>query len=66
MKTDLEIAQENTLLDITEIAGRYAIEEDELELYGKYKAKLSPEVYEKRKEKKDGRPPLGREKPPLR
>lgn len=55
MKTDLEIAQENTLLDITEIAGRYAIEEDELELYGKYKAKLSPEVYEKRKEKKDGK-----------
>ncbi len=55
MKTDLEIAQENTLLDITEIAERYAIEEDELELYGKYKAKLSPEVYEKRKEKKDGK-----------
>ena len=44
MKTDLEIAQENTLLGITEIAKRYAIEEDELELYGKYKAKLSPEV----------------------
>ena len=55
MKTDLEIAQENTLLGITEIAKRYAIEEDELELYGKYKAKLSPEVYEKRKEKKDGK-----------
>ena len=51
MKTDLEIAQENTLLDITKIAERYAIKEDELELYGKYKAKLSPEVYEKRKEK---------------
>jgi formate--tetrahydrofolate ligase len=40
MKTDIEIAQSATILPVTEIAKRLGINEDELELYGKYKAKL--------------------------
>lgn len=41
MMTDIEIAQAAELLPITEIAGKLGIEADDLELYGKYKAKLS-------------------------
>lgn len=55
MKSDLEIAQERELLNITDVATKYDIPEEELELYGKYKAKLSPSVYEKRKKEKDGK-----------
>ena len=55
MKSDLEIAQERGLLSITDVATKYGIPEEELELYGKYKAKLSPSVYEKRKKEKDGK-----------
>ena len=55
MKSDLEIAQERELLNITDVAAKYGIPEEELELYGKYKAKLSPSVYEKRKKEKDGK-----------
>ena len=55
MKSDLEIAQERELLNITDVAEKYGIPEEELELYGKYKAKLSPSVYEKRKKEKDGK-----------
>ena len=40
MKTDIEIAQEATLLPIKEVAANIGIKEDDLELYGKYKAKL--------------------------
>ena len=54
MKSDLEIAQERELLNITDVAAKYGIPEEEIELYGKYKAKLSPSVYEKRKKEKDG------------
>lgn len=43
MKTDIEIAQEAVLLPITEVAERSGIPAEELELYGKYKAKLSEE-----------------------
>ena len=55
MKSDLEIAQERELLNITDVAAKYGIPEEEIELYGKYKAKLSPSVYEKRKKEKDGK-----------
>lgn len=55
MKSDLEIAQERELLNITDVATKYGIPEEELELYGKYKAKLFPSVYEKRKKEKDGK-----------
>ena len=41
MKTDIQIAQETTMLPITQVAAAYGIGEDDLELYGKYKAKLS-------------------------
>lgn len=55
MKSDLEIAQEKKLEKIVNIAEKYGISEDDLELYGQYKAKLSPSVFEKRKDKKDGK-----------
>jgi len=47
MKTDIEIAQEAKLLPITEVAQQLGISYDDLELYGKYKAKISDEYLEK-------------------
>ncbi len=47
MKTDIQIAQEAVMEPITEVAARLGITPDELELYGKYKAKLSDEFMEK-------------------
>ncbi|MGH2600114.1 MAG: formate--tetrahydrofolate ligase, partial [Dehalococcoidia bacterium] len=44
MKTDLEIAQEATLRPIAEIAADLGLTDDEVELYGRYKAKISLEV----------------------
>ena len=44
MKTDVQIAQEAKMLPISEIAGSLGIKEDELDLYGKYKAKVSLDV----------------------
>ena len=41
MKTDIQIAQEAKMLPITDIATKLGIEDDELELYGKYKAKIN-------------------------
>ena len=41
MKTDIQIAQEATLQPIKEVAATIGIEEEDLELYGKYKAKIS-------------------------
>ncbi len=55
MKTDIEIAQEAELWPITEVAKSLQISEDELELYGKYKAKLSDEAIEKMKDNPDGK-----------
>ena len=55
MKTDIEIAQEATMLPIKEVAASYGITEDELELYGKYKAKLSDELWEEVKDRPDGK-----------
>ena len=45
MKTDIEIAQEAVMQPIKEVAASYGIGEDDLELYGKYKAKLSDELW---------------------
>ena len=53
--TDIEIARNTKLEDIEKIAEKVEIEKGDLELYGKYKAKISNEVYEKRKDKKDGK-----------
>ncbi len=55
MKTDIEIAQEAEMLHIREVAERYGIAEEDLELYGKYKAKLTDELWEQVKDRKDGK-----------
>lgn len=55
MKSDVQIAQEAKLKPITEIAERLDINDDELELYGKYKAKVSLELLERLKDKPDGK-----------
>ena len=55
MKTDIQIAQEANMLPIHEVAAKAGIKEDYLELYGKYKAKLSYELIESLQDKKDGK-----------
>ena len=55
MLSDIEIAQGAKLLPIKEIATQLNISEDELEIYGKYKAKLSDELSERVKNNKDGK-----------
>ena len=55
MKTDIQIAQEATLKPIHEIAAQLDLTMDELELYGKYKAKISDEYLERIKDNKDGK-----------
>lgn len=55
MKTDIEIAQEAVMLPITEVAKKLGISPDDLELYGKYKAKLSNEYLDSIKENKKGK-----------
>ncbi|MCL1876282.1 MAG: formate--tetrahydrofolate ligase [Synergistaceae bacterium] len=53
--SDIEIAQAAKMKPITEVAGKLGISEDELELYGKYKAKVSPSVMKRLKDKHDGK-----------
>ena len=55
MKTDIEIAQGCKMLPITEVAAKAGLEPDELELYGKYKAKLARETWDRLKDKPDGK-----------
>lgn len=55
MKTDIEIAQEAEMLHIRDVARKLGIDEDELEFYGKYKAKLSDGLWERVKDNKDGK-----------
>lgn len=55
MKTDIEIAQEAKMYHVKEVAAQYGIEEDDLEFYGKYKAKLSDELWDKVKDRPDGK-----------
>ncbi len=55
MKTDIQIAQEAKMLHIKDVAAQLGIEEDDLELYGKYKAKLSNELMDRVKDNKDGK-----------
>ena len=54
-KTDIEIAQEAEMLPITEIAKKAGIAEDDLELYGKYKAKADPKNVIAKSGKKNGK-----------
>ena len=55
MKTDIQIAQEAVMKPIKEVAASIGIQEDDLELYGKYKAKLSDELWEAVKDRPDGK-----------
>ncbi|QXM06425.1 formate--tetrahydrofolate ligase [Crassaminicella indica] len=55
MKTDIQIAQEAKMLPILEIGKQLGLTGDDLELYGKYKAKISLDVYERLKDKPDGK-----------
>lgn len=55
MKTDIQIAQEATMKHIKEVAAAVGIQEDDLEFYGKYKAKISDELWEKVKDNNDGK-----------
>lgn len=55
MKTDIQIAQEAQMAHIRDVAKTAGIEEEELEFYGKYKAKLSEELWNRVKEEPDGK-----------
>ena len=55
MKTDIEIAQEAKMIPIKEVAASYGISEEDLELYGRYKAKLTDELWEEVKDRPDGK-----------
>ena len=55
MLTDVQIAQGAQMKPIKEIADQLGLSEDDLELYGKYKAKISLETIEKVKEREDGK-----------
>jgi len=55
MKTDIQIAQEAKMLPIKDVALKMGLTEDDIELYGKYKAKISNEYWDKIKDNKDGK-----------
>ena len=55
MKTDIQIAQEAVMKPIKEVAASLGIKEDDLELYGKYKAKLSDDLWEEMKDRPNGK-----------
>ncbi len=55
MLTDIEIAQSCTMLPIREVAAKAGLQEEELEYYGKYKAKISDEAWNRVKSRPDGR-----------
>lgn len=55
MKTDIQIAQEAKMKHIREVASLLGITEDDLELYGKYKAKFSDSLWEEIKDREDGK-----------
>ncbi|WP_432408232.1 formate--tetrahydrofolate ligase [Wukongibacter sp. M2B1] len=55
MKTDVQIAQEAQMLPIVEVGKTIGLSDDDLELYGKYKAKISLDVFDKLKDEEDGK-----------
>ena len=55
MKTDIEIAQEAVMEPIVKVAAKLGMTEDDLELYGKYKAKLTDEYIDSLKDRPDGK-----------
>ena len=54
MKSDIEIAQSATMQHVVEVAKAIGLTEDDLELYGKFKAKVSPDVAKRLADKPDG------------
>jgi len=54
VKSDIEIAQAATMKPITDIAAGLGLSEDDIELYGKYKAKIGPQVFKRLRDKPDG------------
>ena len=73
MLSDIQIAQQAVLKPITKIAQELGIEEEELEPYGRYKAKVNDKLFQRVKDRKDGRlvlvtainpTPAGEGKPP--
>lgn len=54
-KSDIEIAQENVMLPIKDIAEKVGLSEDDIEYYGKYKAKVDYNILKEKSEKKDGK-----------
>lgn len=55
MKTDIQIAQEAKMEHIRNVAANFGLTEDDLELYGKYKAKISDQVWDRVKDNPDGK-----------
>ena len=55
MKTDIQIANETKMENIEKVLEKFNISYDDLELYGKYKAKASNTLYDKLKDKEDGK-----------
>ena len=55
MKSDIEIAQEAKMIHIRDVAKQLGISEDDLEMYGKYKTKLTDELWEEVKDREDGK-----------
>ena len=55
MKTDIQIAQETKMEHIKNVAAKLDIQEDDLEFYGKYKAKFSDELWDKIKDRPNGK-----------
>jgi len=55
MKSDIEIAQEAIMLNVKDVAAKIGVSEDDLELYGKYKAKFSEHLYDKCKDNEDAK-----------
>ena len=73
MKTDIQIAKEAVMLPIAKIAEKLGIEDDELELYGKYKAKINDAFLKRMESRPAGKlfslplstpPPQARARPP--
>ena len=55
MKTDIQIAQEATMLPIKEVTAKIGLTEDDLELYGKYKAKINEQTFTRLKSNQNGK-----------
>ena len=55
VKSDIEIAQEAVMENIASVAAKVGISSDDLEMYGKYKAKISDDVFKKLENQKDGK-----------